>query len=47
MRSLMPLELPATPATTYQLSGVIEVRKGPSTDGAAYLIVLSVDASIS
>jgi hypothetical protein len=41
------LELPATPATTYRLSGVLEVRQGPGTNGEAHLDVLSVDASIS
>jgi hypothetical protein len=41
------LELPATPATTYQLSGVLEVRQGPGSNGEAHLNVLSVDASIS
>jgi hypothetical protein len=42
------LEAPATPGTTYQLSGVIEaLRRDPGTDGEIYLNVLSIDASIS
>jgi hypothetical protein len=41
------LELPAIPATTYQLSGVVGVHQDPGTDGGAYLNVLSVDASFS
>jgi hypothetical protein len=42
------LEAPATPGTTYQLSGVIEaLRRDPGTDGEVYLNVLSIDASIS
>ena len=40
------LEAPATPATTYRLEGVLEVHQKPGTVGAAYLNVLSVDASI-
>jgi hypothetical protein len=40
------LEAPATPATTYRLEGVLEVHQKPGTGGAAYLNVLSVDASI-
>jgi hypothetical protein len=39
------LEVPATPATTYRLSGVLEVHRNPGSDGA-YLDVLSIDASI-
>jgi hypothetical protein len=42
------LEAPATPGTTYQLSGVIEaLRRDPGTDGEVYLNVLPIDASIS
>jgi hypothetical protein len=42
------LEAPATPGTTYQLSGVIDaLRRDPGTDGEIYLNVLSIDASIS
>jgi hypothetical protein len=42
------LEAPATPGTTYQLSGVLEVlRRDPGTNGEVYLNVLSIDASIS
>jgi hypothetical protein len=43
---LRTLQLPATPATTYQLSGVIEVHQDPGTNGTAYLDVLSIDAEI-
>lgn len=41
------LELPAVPATTYQLSGVLQVHHNPGKDSYAYLNVVSVDASIS
>jgi len=41
------LEVPATPATTYRLEGVVEVHQVPGTNGDAYLNVLSIDASIS
>jgi hypothetical protein len=42
------LEAPATPGTTYQLSGVLEaLRRDPGTNGEVYLNVLSIDASIS
>jgi hypothetical protein len=41
------LEVPATPATTYRLEGVIEVHQDPGTDGTAVMDVLSVDASIN
>jgi hypothetical protein len=40
------LEVPATPATTYRLEGVVEVHQDPGTDGTAVMDVLSVDASI-
>jgi hypothetical protein len=40
------LEVPATPATTYWLEGVVEVHQDPGTDGTAVMDVLSVDASI-
>jgi hypothetical protein len=40
------LEVPATPATTYRLEGVVEVHRNPGTDGYATMNVLSVDASI-
>jgi hypothetical protein len=40
------LELPAIPATTYQLSGVLEVHQDPDTGGTAYLSVISVDVEI-
>jgi hypothetical protein len=39
------LEVPATPATTYRLEGVVEVHQAPGTDGYATMDVLSVDAS--
>jgi hypothetical protein len=38
--------VPATPATTYRLSGVIEVHQAPGTNGYASMNVTSVDASI-
>lgn len=41
------LEVPATPATTHRLEGVVEVHQAPGTDAAAYLNVTSVDASIN
>jgi hypothetical protein len=41
------LEVPATPATTYRLEGVVEVHQVPGANGDAYLNVLSIDASIS
>jgi hypothetical protein len=41
------LKAPATPATTYQLSGVLEAHPAPGTDAAAHLNVDSVDVSIS
>jgi hypothetical protein len=40
------LEVPATPARTYRLEGVIEVHRNPGADTVASLNVLSVDASI-
>jgi hypothetical protein len=40
------LELPAVPATTYQLSGVLRVRHNSGTDSYAILNVVSVDAAI-
>jgi hypothetical protein len=40
------LELPAVPATTYQLSGVLQVRHNPGEDSFAILNVISVDAAI-
>jgi hypothetical protein len=40
------LEVPATPATTYRLEGVVEVHRNPGTDGYATMDVLSIDASI-
>jgi hypothetical protein len=44
---LQTLQLPAIPATTYQLSGVVELHQDPDTGGAAYVNVLSIDAEIS
>jgi hypothetical protein len=44
---LQTLELPAVPATTYQLSGVVEVHQDPATGGTAYLNVLAIDAEIT
>lgn len=41
------LEVPATPATTYRLEGVVEVHRNPGTDRYATMDVLSVDASIN
>jgi hypothetical protein len=41
------LQVPAIPATTYQLSGVLEVHQDPDTGGTAYLSVISVDVEIS
>jgi hypothetical protein len=40
------LEVPATPARTYRLEGVVEVHRNPGADAVASLNVLSVDASI-
>jgi hypothetical protein len=40
------LEVPAVPATTYQLSGVLQVHHNPGKASGAYLNVVSVDASI-
>jgi hypothetical protein len=44
---LQTLQLPAIPATTYQLSGVVELHQDPDTGGAAYVNVLSIDAEIT
>jgi hypothetical protein len=44
---LMTLELPASPATTYQLSGVLEAHRDPSTGGTAILQVSSIESEIS
>jgi hypothetical protein len=41
------LKAPATPATTYQLSGVLEAHPAPGTNAAAHLSVDSVEVSIS
>jgi hypothetical protein len=41
------LQVPAIPATTYQLSGTVEVRQDPDTGGTAYLNVITVDIEIS
>jgi hypothetical protein len=41
------LEVPAIPATTYQLQGVLEVDQDPGSERYAGMNVLSVDASIS
>ena len=43
---LQTLQLPAIPATTYQLSGVVELHQDPATGGTAYVNVLSIDAEI-
>jgi hypothetical protein len=43
---LQTLQLPAIPATTYQLSGVVELHQDPDTGGTAYVNVLSIDAEI-
>lgn len=40
------LELPAIPATTYQLSAVIEVHQDPGTEASAYLNILAIDIEI-
>jgi hypothetical protein len=40
------LQLPAIPATTYELSGVVELHQDPDTGGKAYVDVLSIDAEI-
>jgi hypothetical protein len=40
------LEVPATPATTYRLEGVVQIHQDPGNGKTAYLNVLSVDASI-
>jgi hypothetical protein len=40
------LEVPATPATTHRLEGVVEVHHDPANGEYAYLNVTSVDASI-
>ena len=41
------LRLPAIPATTYRLSGVIEVHQDPGSNGTALLNILSVDVGIN
>ena len=41
------LQVPATPATTYRLEGVLEVHRNPGTDAAASMNVVSIDAEIS
>jgi hypothetical protein len=41
------LEVPAIPATTYRLSGVLEVHQNPGSDVEAYLNVITVDIEIS
>ena len=41
------LELPATPATTYQLEGVVEVQQDPGSDGVAHLSASAIDSSFS
>jgi hypothetical protein len=41
------LEVPATPATTYRLEGVVEIHQDPGNGKTAYLNVNSVDASIN
>jgi hypothetical protein len=40
------LQVPATPATTYRLEGIVEVHQNPGTDGYATMDVTSIDASI-
>jgi hypothetical protein len=39
--------VPASPATTYRLEGVVEIHQDPGNEKTAYLNVISVDASIS
>jgi hypothetical protein len=41
------LEVPATPTTTYRLSGVLEVHQAPASGGTARLNVSSIETSIS
>jgi hypothetical protein len=41
------LELPAIPATTYQLEGVVEVQQDPGSDGVAHLSASAIDSSFS
>jgi hypothetical protein len=36
------LEVPASPATTYRLEGVVEVHQDPGNEKTAYLSVISV-----
>jgi hypothetical protein len=38
--------VPAIPATTYQLSGMVEVHQDPGSKGTAYLNVTSIDIGI-
>jgi hypothetical protein len=45
---LLPtLELPASPATTYQLSPDIELHQRDGTAGDGYLNILSIDIEIT
>ena len=41
------LRLPAIPATTYQLKGVVEVLRDRGGGGPAYLNVISVDSEVA
>jgi hypothetical protein len=41
------LELPAIPATTYQLEGAVEVQQDAGSDGAARLNIAAIDSSFS
>jgi hypothetical protein len=44
---IQTLQVPAIPATTYQLSGVLEVHQDPGTNGYASMNATSVDVGIS
>jgi hypothetical protein len=44
---LEPLELPATPGATYQLSVIVEIHKAAGSEGDGYLNAISIDAEIS
>jgi hypothetical protein len=43
---LQTLQVPAIPATTYQLSGMVEVHQDPGSKGTAYFNVTSIDIEI-
>jgi hypothetical protein len=42
-----PLELPATPGTTYQLSAVIEIHKDAAGGGDGFLSIINFEIGIS